>query len=115
MSEAELHWLSLRLRGAQNNLAKRGELRFNPPTGFVWGGHGFEKDPDLAVQSAIGMLFERFEIEPSIGRVVRWARQSGFRIPTRRAYADGTNELTWNELYRTRLKEILKNPLYAGA
>lgn len=115
MSEAELQWLSLRLRGAQNNLAKRGELRFNPPTGFVWGGHGFEKDPDLAVQSAIGLLFERFEIEPSIGRVVRWARQSGFRIPTRRVYADGTDELTWNELYRTRLKEILKNPLYAGA
>ena len=115
MSEAELHWLSLRLRGAQNTLAKRGELRFNPPTGFVWGGHGFEKDPDLAVQSAIGMLFERFDIEPSIGRVVRWARQSGFRIPTRRAYADGADELRWNELYRTRLKEILKNPLYAGA
>lgn len=115
MSEAELHWLTLRLRGAQTNLAKRGELRFNPPTGFVWGGHGFEKDPDLAVQSAIGMIFERFAIEPSIGRVVRWARQSGFRIPTRRAYADGTNELTWNELYLTRLKEILKNPIYAGA
>jgi DNA invertase Pin-like site-specific DNA recombinase len=115
MSEAELHWLSLRLRGAQNTLAKRGELRFNPPTGFVWGAHGFEKDPDLAVQNAIGMLFERFDIEPSIGRVVRWARQSGFRIPTRRAYADGTDELRWNELYRTRLKEILKNPLYAGA
>jgi DNA invertase Pin-like site-specific DNA recombinase len=115
MSEAELHWLSLRLRGALNNLAKRGELRFKPPTGFVWGGHGFEKDPDLAVQSAIGMIFERFDIEPSVGRVVRWARQSGFRIPTRRAYADGTNELTWTELYRTRVKEMLKNPLYAGA
>ncbi len=115
MSEAELHWLSLRLRGAVNNLAKRGELRFKSPTGFVWGGHGFEKDPDLAVQSAIGMIFERFDIEPSVGRVVCWARQTGFRIPTRRAYADGTNELTWTELYRTRVKEMLKNPLYAGA
>lgn len=115
MSEAELHWLSLRLRGAQNNLAKRGELRFEPPTGFVWGGHGFEKDPDLAVQSAIRMIFERFTIEPSVGSVVRWARETGFRIPTRRSHADGTSELTWNELYRKRLTEMLKNPIYAGA
>ena len=61
------------------------------------------------------MIFERFDIEPSVGRVVRWARQTGFRIPTRRAYADGTNELIWTELYRTRVKEMLKNPLYAGA
>ena len=115
MSEAELHWLSLRLRGAQNSLAKRGELRFNPCTGFVWGGHGFEKDPDLAVRSAIGMIFERFAIEPSVGRVVRWARETSFRIPTRRSYADGTNELRWSQLCLTRLKEILRNPIYAGA
>lgn len=107
--------LSLRLRGAQNSLAKRGELRFRPPTGFVWGGHGFEKDPDLAVQSAIGMIFRRFTIEPSVGRVVRWARETGLQIPTRRSYADGTSELTWNALYLSRLKEILKNPIYAGA
>jgi len=49
MSEAELHWLSLRLRGAMNSLAKRGELRFKGPTGYIWGEHGFEKDPDLVV------------------------------------------------------------------
>ena len=115
MSEAELHWLSLRLRGAQNSLAKRGELRVKAPTGYVWGGRGFEKDPDLAVQSAIGIVFERFAIEPTIGGVVRWAREAGFLIPTRCSYADGTNELTWNPIYTSRLKEILKSPVYAGA
>ncbi len=114
MSEAELHWLSLRLRGAMNSRAKRGELRFTPPTGFVWGGHGFEKDPDLAVQSAIGMLFDRFTIEPSAGSVVRWAREAKYRIPTQHSFADGTNELTWSELSASRLREILKNPIYAG-
>ena len=115
MSEAELHWLSLRLRGAQNSLAKRGELRFAAPTGYVWGGRGFEKDPDLAVQSAIGMIFDRFAIEPTAGAVVRWARQADFRIPTRRAFADGTSELVWKPLYVSRLKDILTSPIYAGA
>ncbi len=115
MSEAELHWLSLRLRGAMNSRAKRGELRLKPPTGFVWGVHGFEKDPDLAVQSAICMLFERFAIEPSAGRVVRWARETKYRIPTRHSFADGTNEFTWKQLSVSRLKGILKSPIYAGA
>lgn len=115
MSEAELHWLALRLRGAQMSLAKRGELRFMAPTGYVWRGHGFEKDPDLAVQSAIGILFERFAIEPTVGAVVRWGRETGYRVPRRREFADGTDELTWRSLDRSRLKEILKSPIYAGA
>lgn len=115
MSEAELHWLTLRLRGAQNSLAKRGELRFAAPTGYTWGGHGFEKDPDLAVQSAIGMLFERFQVEPTVGSLVRWARKTGFQIPTRRWFGDGTSELTWRPLYRSRVNAILISPIYAGA
>jgi DNA invertase Pin-like site-specific DNA recombinase len=115
MSEAELHWLTLRLRGAQNSLAKRGELRFVAPTGYVWGGHGFEKDPDLAVQSAIGMIFERFRVEPTVGSLVRWARKVDFRIPTRRWFGDGTSELTWKPLYVGRAKDILTSPIYAGA
>lgn len=115
MSEAELHWLSLRMRGAVNSLAKRGELSFKPPTGYIWGGHGFKKDPDLAVQGAIAMLFDRFAIEPSVGRVVRWARETDFLIPTRHTYADGTSEFTWDQLYNSRLAEMLKSPIYAGA
>lgn len=115
MSEAELHWLSLRLRGAQNSLAKRGELRFAAPTGYVWGGDGLEKDPDLAVQSAMGMIFERFRVEPTVGSLVRWARRTDFRIPTRFSFSDGTSELTWKPLYVGRAKDILTSPIYAGA
>ena len=115
MSEAELHWLTLRLRGAQNSLAKRGELRFAAPTGYTWGGHGFEKDPDLAVQSAIGLIFERFRVEPTVGSLVRWARKTHFRIPTRRSFGDGTSELTWKPLTVGRVKDILTSPIYAGA
>ena len=33
MSEAELHWLGLRMNGARQSKARRGELRIHPPTG----------------------------------------------------------------------------------
>jgi DNA invertase Pin-like site-specific DNA recombinase/uncharacterized protein YndB with AHSA1/START domain len=115
MSEAELHWLRLRLNGAQRRKAQRGEMHFAAPTGYVWSGRKFEKDPDLAVRQAIGVIFERFATEPTANAVVRWAHQEGFRVPTRRSFADGTNTLTWKTLSITRLKEILKSPIYAGA
>lgn len=38
MSEAELHWLGLRLVGALQSKARRGELRVSAPTGYVWTG-----------------------------------------------------------------------------
>jgi DNA invertase Pin-like site-specific DNA recombinase len=115
MSEAELHWLRLRLNGAQRRKARRGELRFQAPTGYVWSERGFETDPDLAVRRAMGMLFDRFAAEPTANAVIRWAHREGFRVPTRRSFADGTSALTWKPLNISRLKEILKSPIYAGA
>jgi len=115
MSEAELHWLKLRLTGARRRKAGRGELRFLAPTGYVWGEQGLELDPDQAVRHAITTIFERFAIEPTANSVVRWAARTGFSAPTRRSFADGTKELTWKPLGISRLKEILKSPIYAGA
>jgi DNA invertase Pin-like site-specific DNA recombinase len=115
MSEAELHWLRLRLNGAVRRKAQRGELHFSAPTGFIWRDKGFEMDPDLAVQRAMGTIFERFATEPTANAVIRWAHQEGFRVPTRRSFSDGTTSLTWKPLSVSRLKEILKSPIYAGA
>jgi DNA invertase Pin-like site-specific DNA recombinase len=114
MSEAELHWLRLRLVGARQHKARRGALWMSPPTGYVWGEQGFEKDPDEAVQRAIRVLFERYDIEPSAWAVVKWAREIGFKIPTRRQYADGFAEIEWKPPGVMRLYEMLKNPAYAG-
>jgi DNA invertase Pin-like site-specific DNA recombinase len=115
MSEAELHWLRLRLNGAQRRKAQRGEMRFLAPTGYVWNGQRFEMDPDLAVRQAMGIIFDRFAAEPTANAVVRWAHREGFRVPTRHSFADGTSTLTWKPLGISRLKEILKSPIYAGA
>lgn len=110
MSEAELHWLRLRLVGGRLNKARRGALWQKPPMGYVWQDSRFELDPDEAVQRAVRLAFERFAIEPSTWAVVRWARRTGFRFPSRRH--DG--EIAWIELTMNRLTKLLHNPTYAG-
>jgi DNA invertase Pin-like site-specific DNA recombinase len=111
MSAAELHWMRLRLNGGRLHKARRGELWRLAPTGYVWDETRLQIDPDEAVQHAVRVVFERFALEPSIGAVVRWAQQAGFKFPTRRKN-DG--ELEWQELTMGRLNGILHNPTYAG-
>jgi len=113
MSEAELHWIGLRLHGALQSKARRGALRIGAPTGYVWGGDRFELDPDESVQAAIRVFFERYAVEPSAWAVARWAQGHGVRIPARRNCVGGT-ELVWNEATPHRLLELYKNPAYAG-
>ncbi len=113
MSEAELHWIGLRLHGALLSKARRGALRIGPPTGYVWGGHRFELDPDESVQAVIRTVFERYSIESSAYAVARWAQEQGVRIPSRRNCVGGM-ELVWNDATPIRIAQILKNPVYAG-
>lgn len=115
MSEAELHWLGLRMVGARQSKARRGVLRIPAPTGYVWGEHALQLDPDESVQRAVRLVFERYAVEPSAWAVVRWARASKLSFPTRRWYADGTTEVTWKPLGLSRMHELLNNPIYAGA
>lgn len=110
MSEAELQWLRLRLVGGRLNKARRGELWQNAPIGYVWRDTRFELDPDEAVRRAVATVLERFAIEPTSWAVVRWARQTGFKFPSRKH--DG--ELEWRDLTMGRLNTLLHNPTYAG-
>jgi DNA invertase Pin-like site-specific DNA recombinase len=115
MSEAELHWLGLRMQGARRQKARRGELRIPAPTGYVWTEKGLEFDPDESVVRAIQVLFDRFRVEPSVHSLLRWALRQGLEMPTRRNYSDGTTTLEWKHLAASRLYFMLHDPTYAGA
>jgi hypothetical protein len=52
-------------------------------------------DPDAAVQRAVRVVFDRYDVEPSARAVIRWARQTGFLFPTRRGSADGDGSGPW--------------------
>ena len=53
MSEAERYWMRLRLHGARQSKAKRGELRLHPPPiGYIWDQalQRLRLDPDEEIQ-----------------------------------------------------------------
>ena len=63
MSEAELHFLRLRMHEGRLNKARRGALFNHPPIGYVRaGGDGqLQIDPDQQVQSVVRLVFDKFE------------------------------------------------------
>lgn len=114
MSEAELHWLRLRLVGGRLNKARRGALQLTPPIGYVWRDDKFAIDPDESVQRVVRVVIERFAIEPSLSAVVRWAHENGLKFPRRVGPTDGSGEVQWGALTMSRLSALLNSPIYAG-
>lgn len=116
MSEAELHVLRARLRGGILNKARRGELRFRLPVGFVHDPSGsVVLDPDKQVQETVRLLFDTFRRVGSVSATVKNFREQGLLFPTRLAAGPRKSELAWGPLSVGRAADALHNPWYAGA
>jgi DNA invertase Pin-like site-specific DNA recombinase len=115
MSQAELHFMSLRLQGGKLNKARKGELRFPLPVGFCFDPEGRTVfDPDQQVQGAVRLLFATFRQTGSAYGVVHHFAQKEIQFP-KRAYGGIWNgRLIWGRLSEGRVRMILKNPAYAG-
>ena len=114
MSEAELHWMRLRLQGGKLSKARRGELYMRPAPGYAWdsGASRFCLDPDEQVQRAVRLIFERFRIDGSARAVLRYFFRHGLRMPARDL---STGEVRWVAANTNPIMTILKNPTHAGA
>ncbi len=114
MSEAERDWIQLRLRGARQSKARRGDYRLAPPAGYLWDRPTarLRFDPDAEVQGAIRLVFERFAVEGTAYGVVRYFVEHGLRLPARSH--DG-ERLYWTPPRPSRVLGMLHNPTYAGA
>ena len=114
MSEFELNLLRQRSLEAIRQKASRGELRFGLPVGYTWGVRGaIELDPDLRVQNAIRMVFDRFQELGSARQVLLWCRQQQITLPAI-GYGESHHVYWKDPVYHTVLA-ILTNPMYAGA
>src|ERR1700745_390800 len=62
MSQDELHSIRARLLGGKRNKARRGQMRFPLPVGYVYGEESGSVliDPDQEVRSAVELIFELF-------------------------------------------------------
>ena len=114
MSAAELHFLRGRLQGGKRNKAERGELRFPLPVGLCWQDEQIVLDPDQEVQGAIRLVFQCFQQTGSAYGVAHRFAEMGLKFP-KRAYGGLWNgKLIWGPLTDSRVRNILKNPAYAG-
>jgi DNA invertase Pin-like site-specific DNA recombinase len=116
MSEAELHLLKQRMYQGCLSKARRGELTFALPTGYVWGpDHQIQFDPDEQVQAVVRLIFRQFEELGTLGGVLRYLARHDIRLGVRVREGPGKGQLVWRRPNRMTLQNLLKHPLYAGA
>ena len=115
MAQAELHFIRARLQGNKLNKARKGELRFPLPVGYVFDElNCIVKDPDVQVRSSINLVFDYFQqCGTAYGVVQRFAREK-LDFPKRSYGGTWAGKLHWGRLTDARVTAILKNPSYAG-
>ncbi len=115
MAQAELHFIRARLQGNKLNKARKGELRFPLPVGYVFDElNCIVKDPDAQVRSSIELVFDYFQqCGSAYGVVQRFAREK-LDFPKRSYGGTWAGKLHWGRLTDARVTAILKNPSYAG-
>jgi DNA invertase Pin-like site-specific DNA recombinase len=111
MSEFELDLLRQRSREAIQQKASRGELQFRLAAGLCWAGNQIELEPDLHIQHALKLVFQKMEELGSARQVLLWFRQQQLSIPVR----SPNGQVTWKLPRYSAVQYILSNPFYAGA
>jgi len=112
ISELELHTIRSRLTAGLIAKATRGELALTLPVGLVRDPSGVVlKDPNIAVQERLSLVFQLFLKVRTVAAVMRMLNDRGLDLPRR----DRHGELRWTRATVSAVSSILKNPAYAGA
>jgi DNA invertase Pin-like site-specific DNA recombinase len=112
ISELELHTIRSRLTAGLLAKAERGELALMLPIGLVRDPNGIVvKDPDMAVQERLRLVFGMFPKLGTVAKVMRVLNHRGLDLPRRDQHGD----LRWARATTSSVAAILKNPAYAGA
>jgi DNA invertase Pin-like site-specific DNA recombinase len=115
MSEAELHILKQRLHQGKLGKARRGELTFALPIGYVRRPSGeVYFDPDEQVEQVVRLVFRKFEELGTLHALLRYLVARDIRLGVRVREGEGKGELQWRKPNRMTLQNMLKNPIYAG-
>ena len=115
MSEAELHVLKQRLHQGKLGKARRGELTFAVPIGYLRRASGeVVFDPDEQVQQVVRLVFRKFEELGTLHALLRFLVKHGIHLGVRVREGEGKGELQWRKPNRMTLQNMLKNPIYAG-
>ena len=115
LSEAELHVLKQRMYQGRLSKARRGELAFPLPTGYVWRDGEIAFDPDEQVQQVVRLIFRKFEALGTLDGVLRYLAQHQIQLGIWVREGPAKGQQVWRRPNRQTLQQVLKHPLYAGA
>lgn len=114
MSEFELGLMKQRAFAARTQMIQRGAVLWDVPVGYVRGeDHEIEMIPDRQVQEALRGVFAKFQEMGSARQVTIWYREEQIPLPHLRPGTRG-QEISWRPPTTGRVRQILKNPCYAG-
>jgi DNA invertase Pin-like site-specific DNA recombinase len=115
MSEFELSLLRQRAREAFEQKVKRGCVLWQVPIGFVrTDTEQIEKVPNRQVQEAVQLVFQKFREFGSAQQTMLWFRDAQIRVPAL-GPSRGGEGIVWQLPGLSRMHQMLRNPLYAGA
>jgi DNA invertase Pin-like site-specific DNA recombinase len=115
MSEFELSLFRQRAREAFEMKVAAGHAMWEVPIGYTRDEHDrVEKIADRQVQSAIAGVFKKFRELGSARQTAFWYRDHTTPLPEA-IRGTRSQKVVWRLPSETRIRQILKNPCYAGA
>lgn len=116
MSEAELYQLKRRLQAGAFNKAQRGDLKLPLPAGLSrLSSDEVILNPDEEIQARLKLVFTKLLELGSARAVVRYLRENRLSLPIRPLKGSAPHPIVWREASSSRVREILRNPAYAGS
>lgn len=115
ISEAELWLIKQRMWGGRIAKARRGELVADPPVGYLRRPSGeIVLDPDAQVQAVVRLVFAKFTELGTLHAVLSFLVAHGILLGGRQLHGPDRGELVWRRPNRTILRNMIRNPIYAG-
>lgn len=110
-SELELHTIRSRLTAGLLAKAERGELAVMLPIGLMRDPSGVVvRDPDMAVQGRLSLVFQLFLELRSVAKVMRALNERNLDLPRRDRYCD----LCWTRATLAAVAAIIEEPRIRG-